>query len=107
MGLVHWWYAAANISVVFLVWLYVGTANPAVKPGLAAEFHFLRWFRNVLLRLCGKKIQEYEQIVVTPNHPGVDMTSAQINEENMDFASRRRYHQSATVSGHMVNVDED
>ncbi|XP_044740944.1 solute carrier family 12 member 8 isoform X2 [Chrysoperla carnea] len=107
MSLVHWEYAAINISVVFLVWLYVGTANPAVKPGLAAEFHFLRWLKNAILRLCGKRVQEYEQIIVTPNHPGVDMTSSQINEDNIDFASRRRYHQSSTVVGHMVNVDDD
>lgn len=54
-----------------------------------------------------KRVQEYEQIVVTPIHPGVEVTSAQLNEENQDFASRRRYHQSSTVQGHFVSVDED
>jgi potassium/chloride transporter 8 len=52
-------------------------------------------------------VQEYEQIVVTPIHPGVEVTSAQLNEDNEDFAYRRRYHQSSTVQGHFVNVDED
>jgi len=55
----------------------------------------------------GKRVQDYEQIVVTPIHPGVEVTSAQMNEENQDFASRRRYHQSSTVQGHFVKVDED
>lgn len=58
--------------------------------------------------LCySKRVQDYEQIVVTPVHPGVEVTSAQMNEENQDFASRRRYHQSSTVQGHFVKVDED
>lgn len=125
MVLVHWGYALACTLAVFLVWLYVGTANPAVKPGLAAEFHFFRWLKNVFFRCIGyvyeireclsylymrknnyrKRVYEYEQIVVTPVLPGVDVRSAQLNEDNTDFSSRRRYHQSAVVQGHMVNMD--
>lgn len=56
--------------------------------------------------VCRKRYTDYEQIVVTPVHPGLDVTSAQLNEDNEDFANRRRYHQSATVHGHMVNVDD-
>lgn len=48
---------------------------------------------------------EYEQIVVTPVLTNVDVRSAQLNEDNEDFASRRRYHQSAVVQGHMVDTD--
>lgn len=53
MFLVHWAYAIACILAVFLVWLYIGTANPAVKPGLAAEFRLLKWLKTVLLRCFG------------------------------------------------------
>lgn len=53
MFLVHWVYAIVCILAVFLVWLYIGTANPAVKPGLAAEFHFFKWLRYLILRCCG------------------------------------------------------
>lgn len=53
MFLVHWGYAIANIVVVFLVWSYVGHANPAVKPGVSAEFKFFEWLRNAILRLMG------------------------------------------------------
>lgn len=105
MFLVHWGYAIANIVVVFLVWSYVGHANPAVKPGISAEFQFFKWFRIALLRIMGRKVYDYEQIVVTPVHPGVETCSAQLNEENEDFSSRRRYHQTATVTGQYVNVD--
>ncbi|XP_066158485.1 solute carrier family 12 member 8 [Euwallacea fornicatus] len=106
MFLVNWVYAVASISVVFLIWLYIGTANPAVKPGLASEFHFLRWFKTVLLRCFGRRVVDYEQIVVTPVHPGMDVSTAQLNEDNEDFSNRRRYHQSATVSGHTVDLDD-
>ncbi|EFN67166.1 Solute carrier family 12 member 8 [Camponotus floridanus] len=105
MFLVHWGYAIVNIIVVFLVWSYVGHANPAVKPGISAEFQFFKWLRTALLRLVGRKVYDYEQIVVTPVHPGVETCSAQLNEENEDFSGRRRYHQTATVTGQYVNVD--
>ncbi|KAJ8923517.1 hypothetical protein NQ315_010095 [Exocentrus adspersus] len=106
MFLVNWVYAVACITVVFLVWLYIGTANPAVKPGLASDFRFFRWLRVVLLRCMGKRVTDYEQIVVTPAYPGVDLMSSQLNEDNEDFSNRRRYHQSATVQGHMVSIDD-
>ncbi|XP_044257683.1 solute carrier family 12 member 8 [Tribolium madens] len=106
MFLVNWVYAIACISAVFLVWLYIGTANPAVKPGLASEFRFFRWLKTVILRCMGKRVYDYEQIVVTPVHPGLDVTSSQLNEDNEDFSNRRRYHQSATVHGHMVAIDD-
>ncbi|CAH1103374.1 unnamed protein product [Psylliodes chrysocephalus] len=106
MLLVNWYYALACISVVFLVWLYIGTANPAVKPGLGSEFRFLPWIKSLILRLLGRRVTDYEQIVVTPVHPGMDVTSSQLNEDNQDFANRRRYHQSATVHGHIVAIDD-
>lgn len=48
-------------------------------------------------------MHEYEQIVVTPSCPGVDFRSNQLNEENADFANRRRYHQSSIIHGNYVN----
>jgi solute carrier family 12 (potassium/chloride transporters), member 8 len=53
MLLVHWGYALASVGVVFVVWTYVGHANPAVNPGIAAEFRLLPWLRNCLLRALG------------------------------------------------------
>ncbi|XP_057655206.1 solute carrier family 12 member 8 isoform X2 [Diorhabda carinulata] len=106
MILVNWYYAMACMSVVFLVWLYIGTANPAVKPGIAFEFHFFRWLKTLILRCMGRRVTDYEQIIVTPVHPGLDVTSSQLNEDNEDFSNRRRYHQSATVQGHLVNIDD-
>lgn len=53
MLLVNWVYAIVCIGVVFLVWLYVGTANPAVKPGLAHEFRFFVWLKSIIFRCFG------------------------------------------------------
>jgi len=53
MLLVHWGYALASVGVVFVVWTYVGHANPAVNPGIAAEFRLLPWLRNCLMRALG------------------------------------------------------
>jgi len=61
--------------------------------------------KTICILLFRKKVYDYEQIVVTPVHPGVETCSAQLNEENEDFSGRRRYHQTATVTGQYVNVD--
>lgn len=53
MLLVNWYYAITSIAVVFLIWFYVGTANPAVKPGLTAEFRLFVWLRSVVFRCFG------------------------------------------------------
>lgn len=53
MLLVNWYYAITSIVVVFLIWFYVGTANPAVKPGLAAEFRLFVWARGIVFRCFG------------------------------------------------------
>jgi potassium/chloride transporter 8 len=53
MFMVHWGFALANIGMVFIIWLYVGLTNPAVKPGVAAEFKLWRWARVIILRCCG------------------------------------------------------
>ncbi|ERL94641.1 hypothetical protein D910_11916 [Dendroctonus ponderosae] len=92
--------------MLFSIWLYIGTANPAVKPGLASEFHFFHWLKSVIFRCFGRRVTDYEQIIVTPVHPGLDVSTAQLNEDNEDFSNRRRYHQSATVTGHMVDIDD-
>lgn len=60
---------------------------------ISAKLHFF----------FSKRIHEYEQIVVTPSCPGVDVSQSQLNHENEDFSSRRRYHQSSIVQGHYVD----
>lgn len=103
MMLVNWVYALIAVVVVFIVWFYVGTANPAVKPGLAHEFRFFVWLKSLIFRCFGKRVHDYEQIVVTPSCPGINVSSTQLNDENEDFSSRRRYHQSSIVQGHYVD----
>ncbi|XP_031631200.1 solute carrier family 12 member 8 [Contarinia nasturtii] len=103
MMFVDVYYGVTCIFLVFLTWFYVGTANPAVKPGIASEFRLIVWLKSVVIRCFGKRTNEYEQIVVTPSCPGVDLRSDQLNEENEDFSSRRRYHQTSIIQGHYVD----
>lgn len=48
-------------------------------------------------------MHDYEQVIVTP-HVNVDLTQTQLNEDNEDFSSRRRYHQTGTVQGQLIDI---
>ena len=107
MLLVDWMYALVCIIVVVITWFYVGAANPAVKPGLAHHFRFLLWLKSICLRVAGKKCGELEQMVVPPLHPFVPTSTNQLNEDNVDFSDRRKYHQSKTLTASLVDLDSD
>lgn len=68
MLLVNWYYALTCFLVVFVVWFYVGTANPAVKPGLTAEFNFFGWLKSVIFRCFGYVIGQIYSIVMFLNY---------------------------------------
>lgn len=124
MLLVDWLYALVFTAIVALVWFYVGAANPAVKPGLANQFRFLSWIKSSLLHCVGyvsspfrmllikisnfrRKSSELEHMVVQPAQPVVDTHTDQLNDDNQDFADRRRYHQSQTLTASLVDIDSD
>ncbi|KAG5677662.1 hypothetical protein PVAND_007399 [Polypedilum vanderplanki] len=103
MFLVNFYFALICILAVFIVWFYVGRANPAVRPGIADEFRLFVWLKNAIFQCFGKKVHDYEQVIVTP-HVNVNLTQTQLNEENEDFSSRRRYHQTGTVTGQLIDI---
>ncbi|KAG1670090.1 Solute carrier family 12 member 8 [Nymphon striatum] len=96
MFLVQWMYALCCLLTIFLIYFYIGRTNPGVTPGIA-EFKFFPWVKKGIFTILGKSSPEYDQIVVTPNHPGVEVMAAQITEDNEDFSGRERYHQSSLV----------
>ncbi|XP_045780275.1 solute carrier family 12 member 8 [Maniola jurtina] len=104
MVLVNWIYAIGCLSILWLLWLYIGAANPAVKPGRASEFRFFHWLKIAFLQAIGKRPLEYEQLVVTPMHSDIAVEQERLNDDNEDFASRRRYHQSTALQSHLVSV---
>lgn len=57
MILVNWVFALICITVVFVVWFWVGTANPAFKPGIADEFRFFVWLKGIVFQCFGYAIQ--------------------------------------------------
>ncbi|KAK7073144.1 hypothetical protein SK128_011361 [Halocaridina rubra] len=91
---VHWAYALITLFTMLLLYVYIGQAAPGGPPGIATEFVLVRWLKNKMLICIGQTPTEYDQVVVTPLHPGVEITANQLTEENEDFAARSRYHQS-------------
>ncbi|XP_064103654.1 solute carrier family 12 member 8-like [Macrobrachium nipponense] len=91
---VHWAYGLVTLTTLLLLYVNIGRAAPGGSPGIATEFVFLRWLKNRFLTCIGQRPAEYDQVIVTPLHPGVEITANQLTEENEDFAARSRYHQS-------------
>lgn len=60
MLMINWRYALTFIGTGFVIWVYVGLTNPAVKPGAASEFNFLLWLKSALLRFCGWVLQVFQ-----------------------------------------------
>lgn len=58
---------------------------------------------KIIFLYFSKKVHDYEQVIVTP-HVNVDLTQTQLNEDNEDFSSRRRYHQTGTVQGQLIDI---
>lgn len=59
----------------------------------------------ILLFFSGKGNQE--EIIVAPSTPAVTTLAAQLTEDNEDFASRGRYHQSEVVQGENFDDYDD
>lgn len=53
MFLVNVYMALICVLAVFIVWFYVGTANPAIRPGIADEFRLFVWLKNVVFQCFG------------------------------------------------------
>lgn len=64
-----------------------------------------KYGNNCNIITYSKRPLEYEQLVVTPVHADISLEQERLNDDNEDFASRRRYHQSTALQSHLVNVD--
>ncbi|XP_046869760.1 uncharacterized protein LOC124462201 isoform X2 [Hypomesus transpacificus] len=94
MFVIQWEYALANIIVALILFLYIGKTSPGLPIGVAARFSLFTWLRSTLSHIGRGEPRPRDQIVVTPSLSGVGMETKQLTEENVDFASRDRYHQS-------------
>ncbi|XP_040913477.1 solute carrier family 12 member 8 isoform X2 [Toxotes jaculatrix] len=97
MFVIQWVYALANIVVALLLYFYIGRTSPGLPLGIAARFSFFTWLRSTLNSICRGKRSPRDEIVVTPSLSGVGLKTRQLTEENADFASRHRYHQSSFI----------
>ncbi|GAB0191384.1 solute carrier family 12 member 8 [Grus japonensis] len=79
-------------------WVSFAGEDPEKDGGAAANFSFFSWIKSILITSCRRRPSPKEQIVVTPSFATVGMETTQLTEENADFASRDRYHQSSLIS---------
>ncbi|XP_062580263.1 solute carrier family 12 member 8-like [Saccostrea cucullata] len=95
---VQWAYALGEMTVVLIIYIYIGQASPGYFPGIA-DFNMYEWIKGGIKRCCrgGKDVQE--EIIVAPATPAMNLMAAQLTDDNEDFASRGRYHQSEIVRG--------
>ncbi|XP_055009161.1 solute carrier family 12 member 8 isoform X2 [Boleophthalmus pectinirostris] len=97
MFVIEWIYALANIIVALLLFFYIGKTSPGLPTGIAARFSFFTWLKTTLKSILRKKGLPQDEIVMTPSLPGVGLKTKQLTEENADFASRLKYHQSSFI----------
>ncbi|NXN79446.1 S12A8 protein, partial [Bombycilla garrulus] len=98
MFVIQWIYTLVSLGAAVILYFYIGQVSPGLPLGAAANFSFFGWIKSVLITSCRRRPSPQEQIVVTPSFATVGMETRQLTEENADFASRDRYHQSSLIS---------
>ncbi|XP_069717572.1 solute carrier family 12 member 8 [Phaenicophaeus curvirostris] len=98
MFVIQWIYTLVSLGAAVILYFYIGQVSPGLPLGAAANFSFFSWIKSVLITSCRRRPSPKEQIVVTPSFATVGMETTQLTEENTDFASRDRYHQSSLIS---------
>uniref|UniRef100_S4S000 Solute carrier family 12 member 8 n=1 Tax=Petromyzon marinus TaxID=7757 RepID=S4S000_PETMA len=97
MMVIQWIYALVNLVVALLLLIYIGQSSPGLPPGIATDFNFFTWIKSLFLRMCRRGPAPKEQFVVTPSLLPMGLSTTQLTQENADFASRDRFHQSSVV----------
>ncbi|XP_009942529.1 solute carrier family 12 member 8 [Opisthocomus hoazin] len=98
MFVIQWIYTLVSLGAAVILYFYIGQVSPGLPLGAAANFSFFGWIKSALITSCRRRPSPKEQIVVTPSFATVGMETTQLTEENADFASRDRYHQSSLIS---------
>ncbi|NXL73876.1 S12A8 protein, partial [Leptocoma aspasia] len=98
MFVTQWIYTLVSLGAAVILYFYIGQVSPGLPLGAAANFSFFGWIKSVLITSCRRRPTPKEQIVVTPSFATVGMETRQLTEENADFSSRDRYHQSSLIS---------
>ncbi|NWW74949.1 S12A8 protein, partial [Climacteris rufus] len=96
MFVIQWIYTLVSLGAAVILYFYIGQVSPGLPLG--EYFFFSGWCRHLCFSVCRSRPSPKEQIVVTPSFATVGMETRQLTEENADFASRDRYHQSSLIS---------
>ncbi|NXN16273.1 S12A8 protein, partial [Indicator maculatus] len=97
MFVIQWIYTLVLLGAAVILYFYIGQVSPGLPLG---EYSFFSCTIKSCLccSVCRRRPSPKEQIVVTPSIATVGMETTQLTEENADFASRDRYHQSSLIS---------
>ncbi|XP_028249469.1 solute carrier family 12 member 8 [Parambassis ranga] len=98
MFVIQWVYALANIVAALILFFYIGKTSPGLPIGIAAQFSFFTWLKSSLSSILRRKAPPRDEFVVTPSLSGLGLKTKQLTEENTDFASRHRHHQSSIIT---------
>ncbi|NXR25154.1 S12A8 protein, partial [Cinclus mexicanus] len=98
MFVIQWIYTLVSLGAAVILYFYIGQVSPGLPLGATANFSFFGWIKSILITSCRRRPSPQEQIVVTPSFATVGVETRQLTEENADFASRDRYHQSSLLS---------
>ncbi|NXC45754.1 S12A8 protein, partial [Penelope pileata] len=98
MFVIQWIYTLVSLGAAAVLYFYIGQVSPGLPLGAAANFSLFSWIKSGLITSCRRRPSPKEQIVVTPAFATVGVETTQLTEENADFASRDRYHQSSLIS---------
>lgn len=55
--------------------------------------------------LLSKRGNEFEEIIVAPLTPGLQVSHSQLTDDNEDFSNRQRFHQTAVIRP-LVNSEQ-
>uniref|UniRef100_A0A6I8PFB9 Amino acid permease/ SLC12A domain-containing protein n=1 Tax=Ornithorhynchus anatinus TaxID=9258 RepID=A0A6I8PFB9_ORNAN len=97
--LIQWVYTLVNLAIAGSLYLYICRVNPGRHPGSTGNCHFFRRVKSVCVPAFSGAQGPEEEMVLTPALPSVDVETAQLTQDNTDFAARDRYHASSLVSG--------
>ncbi|XP_062354401.1 solute carrier family 12 member 8 [Cinclus cinclus] len=98
MFVIQWIYTLVSLGAAVILYFYIGQVSPGLPLGATANFSIFGWIKSILITSCRRRPSPQEQIVVTPSFATVGVETRQLTEENADFASRDRYHQSSLIS---------
>ncbi|VDN07547.1 unnamed protein product [Thelazia callipaeda] len=91
---VNLWYAVLHLLALIALYCYIGRVCPSAFPGIS-QFSLPHMFRTAFSRSSGSTSVAHMVISHgSESNPELQVSVTELNEENPDYADRKRYHHS-------------